>query len=92
MINHSYMVCRCEEVSLESLKAAINEGASTVQELKMATRAGMGICQGRICRTALECLFSNHKKGILEHPSLLTIHQPTRPVSLSQIVTREIQR
>ena len=86
------MVCRCEEVSIDSLQEAINDGASTLQELKMATRAGMGICQGRICRTALECLIPNKKIGLLEHPSMLTIHQPTRPVSLSQIVAREIQR
>ncbi|MEH7303364.1 (2Fe-2S)-binding protein [Neobacillus drentensis] len=92
MSNLSYIVCRCEEVSMDSLQAAINDGASTLQELKMATRAGMGICQGRICRTALDCLIPNHKNGILEHPSMLTIHQPTRPVSLSQIVAREIQR
>jgi NAD(P)H-nitrite reductase large subunit len=92
MSNLSYMVCRCEEVSIDSLQEAINDGACTLQELKMATRAGMGICQGRICRTALECLIPNKKIGLLEHPSMLTIHQPTRPVSLSQIVTREIQR
>lgn len=90
MSNISYMVCRCEEVSLDILQEAILAGAGTAQELKMATRAGMGICQGRICRTALECLFQNNNMGILDNPSTLTVHQPIRPVPLSQIVAREI--
>lgn len=90
MSNHSYIVCRCEEVSFDTLQNAIYDGAGTAQELKMATRAGMGICQGRICRTALESLFQNNKMGIMEHPSTLTVHQPIRAVSLSQIVSKEI--
>jgi bacterioferritin-associated ferredoxin len=84
------MVCRCEEVSLDILQEAIQAGASTAQELKMATRAGMGMCQGRNCRTALECLIPNNTMGIQGNPSTLTFHQPIRPVPLSQIVAKEI--
>jgi NADPH-dependent 2,4-dienoyl-CoA reductase/sulfur reductase-like enzyme len=47
------LLCRCEEVSLEEVKAAIAEGARTLGEVKMVTRAGMGNCQGRMCECSV---------------------------------------
>lgn len=85
MCERSFIICRCEEVTLEELQCSILAGASTTQELKMATRAGMGICQGRICRSLLESLVSTPSNTVLNSPSLLTIHQPVRPVALCQI-------
>jgi NADPH-dependent 2,4-dienoyl-CoA reductase/sulfur reductase-like enzyme len=42
-------LCRCEEVSLREVKGAVADGARTLGEVKMVTRAGMGNCQGRMC-------------------------------------------
>ena len=42
-------LCRCEEVSLREIRAAVSEGARTLGEVKMVTRVGMGNCQGRMC-------------------------------------------
>jgi NADPH-dependent 2,4-dienoyl-CoA reductase/sulfur reductase-like enzyme len=42
------VVCRCEDVTLDEL-AAFHDARSA----KLATRCGMGACQGRICGTAL---------------------------------------
>jgi len=42
------LVCRCEDVTLGEL-----EGFSDARAAKLATRCGMGACQGRICGTAL---------------------------------------
>lgn len=41
-------VCRCEDVSMGQLA-----GFSDARAAKLATRCGMGACQGRICGTAL---------------------------------------
>ena len=43
------MVCRCEEITLAEVKAAVAAGARTIGEIKMVTRVGMGNCQGRMC-------------------------------------------
>ena len=43
------IVCRCEEVTAATLRAALAEGATTPGALKKATRAGMGRCGGRMC-------------------------------------------
>jgi NADPH-dependent 2,4-dienoyl-CoA reductase/sulfur reductase-like enzyme len=42
------LVCRCEDVPLGQLR-----GFSDLREAKLASRCGMGACQGRICGTAL---------------------------------------
>ena len=43
------LVCRCEEILLEEIVAAIAAGAQTVDDIKRRTRAGMGTCQGIFC-------------------------------------------
>jgi NADPH-dependent 2,4-dienoyl-CoA reductase/sulfur reductase-like enzyme len=43
------IVCRCEEITLGEVKAAVATGARTIGEVKMVTRVGMGNCQGRMC-------------------------------------------
>ncbi|MBW8809409.1 MAG: FAD-dependent oxidoreductase [Lysobacter sp.] len=42
------VVCRCEDVSLSQLQGQVDWRAA-----KLATRCGMGSCQGRICGAAL---------------------------------------
>lgn len=43
------ILCRCEEVTLAEVKAAVEAGARTIGEVKMITRSGMGNCQGKMC-------------------------------------------
>jgi len=45
------LVCRCEDVAMSRC-----EGAASIREAKLATRAGMGPCQGRVCGPALRFL------------------------------------
>jgi NADPH-dependent 2,4-dienoyl-CoA reductase/sulfur reductase-like enzyme len=42
------VVCRCEETTYDTLRRAAEQDTSA-QALKLATRAGLGPCQGRIC-------------------------------------------
>lgn len=42
-------LCRCEEVTAGSIRAAIAAGALTARAVKGRTRVGMGLCQGRVC-------------------------------------------
>jgi len=45
------LVCRCEDVPLAAL-----DGFAEARDAKLATRCGMGACQGRICGAALAAL------------------------------------
>ena len=46
------IVCRCEDVTFERLRAH-----SSWRAAKLQTRCGMGPCQGRVCGCAVEFLF-----------------------------------
>ncbi|MGI9018102.1 MAG: FAD-dependent oxidoreductase [Euzebya sp.] len=52
------VICRCEEVSLGTIRQAMAEGANTARAIKGMTRCGMGYCQGGVCgplvRSALQ--------------------------------------
>ncbi|RLF28733.1 MAG: (2Fe-2S)-binding protein [Thermoplasmata archaeon] len=43
------IVCRCEDITLAELRAAIEAGYTEFEELKRYLRIGMGPCQGRTC-------------------------------------------
>lgn len=43
------VICRCEEVTMEEVAAAVAAGAADLRAVKGLTRCGMGYCQGRIC-------------------------------------------
>lgn len=51
------VMCRCEEVTAGQLRAACHDlGAREARTVKLLTRAGMGLCQGRTCARAVEDL------------------------------------
>ncbi len=53
LANDDTILCRCEEITLGEVKAAVAEGARTLGEVKMVTRTGMGNCQGRMCERSV---------------------------------------
>ncbi|MGJ1428691.1 NAD(P)/FAD-dependent oxidoreductase [Clavibacter sepedonicus] len=53
------LACRCEEVPVGRLRATARAAESTdLRSMKLATRAGLGICQGRICGRTVEQLLA----------------------------------
>src|SRR6185295_5251639 len=52
------VVCRCEAVTRAALDRAIGDGAVTINDLKAATRCGMGPCGGRSCEDAAAALIA----------------------------------
>ena len=44
-----HIVCRCEHVSEQEIRAAVRAGARTLDDIKFHTLAGMGRCQGGFC-------------------------------------------
>ena len=48
--NDTTTICRCEEVKMGEIRESVTElGAEDSRTAKLFTRAGMGLCQGRIC-------------------------------------------
>jgi NADPH-dependent 2,4-dienoyl-CoA reductase/sulfur reductase-like enzyme len=53
LANDDTIICRCEEITLGEIKAAVADGARSISEVKMITRTGMGNCQGRMCERSV---------------------------------------
>jgi len=43
------IICRCEDISLDEVEAAVDGGMINPEELKRFLHVGMGPCQGRTC-------------------------------------------
>ncbi|MGV8876003.1 MAG: NAD(P)/FAD-dependent oxidoreductase [Rhodoglobus sp.] len=52
----STIVCRCQETTADDVACALRTGACTSQAVKLWTRAGMGVCQGRTCAHIIDSM------------------------------------
>jgi NADPH-dependent 2,4-dienoyl-CoA reductase/sulfur reductase-like enzyme len=76
------IVCRCEEVSAAEVRVAIEEGARQVTEVRAVTRAGMGLCQGRMCVPTVTGLLARWAGVAPETAGHLPPRLPSRPVPI----------
>jgi len=51
------IACRCERVTVGEIRKLIREGCRDMNEIKAATRAGMGPCGGKVCGPLIKRLF-----------------------------------
>ncbi len=58
------IVCRCERVTAGEIRALIRKGVRDMNELKAATRAGMGACGGKTCPSLIKRIF--REEGVPE--------------------------
>ena len=79
-------ICRCEDVTLSQLEDCLAAGGTPVslREVKLQTRAGMGICQGRTCVPLLAALVDSTGRGLPEDAGLAR-NQPVRPLALADL-------
>lgn len=76
------LACRCEDVTLHELDAAIEQGHNDVESLKRYTGFGTGWCQGKAC-LSLCARRLIEKKGLVTGP--FTARPPYHPVSLAAL-------
>ena len=75
-------ICRCEEISYSDINAAREDfDAHDARSIKLLTRCGMGLCQGRICGRAIADLMNSTPQE--------RINATTRPI-LSPITLGEV--
>ena len=54
MNKQNIMICRCEDVSLQDLLDVLEEGFTSLEEIKRILRVGMGACQGNTCNLLVQ--------------------------------------
>jgi NADPH-dependent 2,4-dienoyl-CoA reductase/sulfur reductase-like enzyme len=92
MLTPETIVCRCEEVSYGHLcETAESTGSRSLRSVKLSTRAGLGICQGRICgRSVEELLVCRSDGGLIDGVS--TDRRPIAgTIRLGELATAAIE-
>lgn len=83
--NDAKIICRCEDVTEAEVLIAIEQGATTADEVKRLTRAGMGHCQGRTCRRLVNQLLAKKLGQKPEAQRPVTQRSPLQPISLKTL-------
>ncbi len=84
------MVCRCEEVTAGRIRTALAGRAHLGPDgVKIATRAGMGPCQGRQCGLTLTRLVAEAHGGAPAEVGYLRVRPPLKPLTLGELATLE---
>ncbi len=78
VVKDETIVCRCEDVTFERLKAH-----DSWRSAKLQTRCGMGPCQGRVCGAAAEFLFEWKVESV---------RPPVFPVRVESLRHKEAQK
>ncbi|WP_211659132.1 NAD(P)/FAD-dependent oxidoreductase [Phytoactinopolyspora halophila] len=81
------VICRCEEVRHGPLRDTAAATASTsLRSLKLSTRAGLGICQGRMCGRTVDALLRQHAPHAHRNDNATFDHRPLAfPLRLAEL-------
>lgn len=79
------VVCRCEEVTAGDIRAATAMGCKGANEVKYATRCGMGPCQGRQCGLTVSRIIAHTSGRSMEDVGALRIRPPVKPITMGQL-------
>ena len=81
-MDKSTVVCRCEDITVGDIEHAIEQGAETFDDVKRLTRGGMGLCQGKTCRTVISKLIAQLKGEPVAAVPVVRLRMPLRPIAM----------
>jgi hypothetical protein len=80
------ILCRCEEVSVATVRVAMADGkTATAGAVKRLTRAGMGRCQGRYCGALVVELVARQNGADINEFSYFAPRMPFKPVPVATV-------
>ena len=84
-LNKEIEICRCEGIKYSTLNNALENGFTSMSELKLKTRVGMGPCQGRYCgQIVLDIL--KHNCGVqIKESDFFTSRIPFIPLNIEHL-------
>jgi NAD(P)H-nitrite reductase large subunit len=89
-ITDETVVCRCEEITAGEVRRLIRDGVTDIRGIKGLTRAGMGICQGRMCELTIGQLIAAETGFKYPEAGILKVRPPVKPVTLEALAKMDI--
>ncbi len=81
------IICRCEEVTVGAVEKVVREGqARDARSVKLLTRCGMGLCQGRVCGHLVTGLVADITGRDPAEVGTFTTRPIVRPLPLGQLL------
>ena len=74
------VICRCEEIEIDTIREWIARGYDTFDEPKRELRVGMGPCQGRGCRDIILREIAKATGKPVAELRISTIRPPVKPI------------
>lgn len=82
METETVIICRCEEVTQKEILEVLQAGGATVNEVKRLSRAGMGLCQGKICCRLVSQIVAARTGRPIAEIEPPTARPPVRPIPM----------
>lgn len=79
-------ICRCENVTLSELDAALADGLQTLPAIKRCTRLGMGACQGRYCAPIAMSRLVQESGLVPDEYAFFAPRAPVKPISVHDLI------
>lgn len=89
-ITEDTVICRCEEATYGECRKAVGNGAVSLMELKPALRAGMGLCQSRICGPTLVEVMARLTGQPPQAIIPFSPRPPVKPIPMAALLDREV--
>lgn len=83
------IVCRCEDVTEEEIKATLEEGSDSLKQVKLHTRVSMGPCQGKTCIALVMRELSAKTKTPINDLTGPKYRQPIKPIKIASFLSTE---
>lgn len=81
------IVCRCEEVTAERIRATVPLGATGPNQMKAFLRSGMGPCQGRMCGLTVAELIADVRGVSMRDVGYYRLRPPVKPIALGELAS-----
>lgn len=78
-------ICRCEMVTLGEIESLLESGVADLGSLKRLSRAGMGVCQGRYCKTNIAEIVSRYTGESKSSIGSFASQVPVKPVLIDDV-------
>ena len=88
-ITEATIICRCEGITVGDIRLLVEEGYTTVDEIKRISRAGMGPCQARTCGPLIADLIARMTGRPVEEVEPSAHRPPTKSLPISFFMEEE---